>query len=162
RLSTDVWATPLTDDIRQAQDQENQFNREYMKRQGFEVDELQQAILGTNWMNILSSVGQGGVQTYSGDTDFGSEMNKIEGYPVVIDGKYFAKREGGKGEEDAEEESGGGLTGKLGRFAKKTISGEKKDSNEPVFTYYIEVIELTPASVGDDVFQVPAGYKKKD
>ncbi|MGB2906384.1 MAG: hypothetical protein WBB73_04745 [Candidatus Aminicenantaceae bacterium] len=160
RLSTDVWATPLSDDLRQAQEQENQFNREYMKRLGFDVDELQQAILGTNWMSILSSVGQGGVQPRSGGTDFGSEMKKIEGYPVVIDGKYFAKREGGPADEKAEE--GGGLKGKLGRFAKKAVSGDKKDSNEPAFTYYTEVIELDPASVGDDTFQVPAGYKKKD
>ncbi len=159
-LSTDIWTTPMTDDLRQAQDQENQFSREYMKRQGFEVDELQQTMLGTSWMNILSSAGQGGVQSPSGGTDFGAEMKKIQGYPVVIDGKYFAKREGGEAE--AEKESGGGLAGKLGGFAKKAISGSKKDSNEPAFTYLIEVLELDPASVGDEVFQVPAGYKQKD
>jgi len=160
RLSTDVWTTPLTDDLQQAQDQEIQFSREYMKRQGFEVDELQQAMLGTNWINILASAGQGGVQPLSGSPDFGAEMKKIQGYPVVIDGKYFAKREGG--EDEKEEESGGGLAGKLGGFAKKALSGSKKDSDEPAFTYTIEVIELDPALVGDKVFQVPAGYKKKD
>jgi hypothetical protein len=158
-LSTDVWTTPLTDDLQQAQDQEIQFSREYMKRQGFEVDELQQAMLGTTWINILTSAGQGGGQPRSGDADFGAEMKKIQGYPVVIDGKYYAKREGG---EEVEEESGGGLAGKLGGFAKKAISGSKKDSNEPAFTYLIEVIEFDPTAVGEEVFQVPAGYKKKD
>lgn len=158
-LSTDVWTTPLTDDLQQAQDQEIQFSREYMKRQGFEVDELQQAMLGTTWINILTSAGQGGGQPRSGDADFGAEMKKIQGYPVVIDGKYYAKREGG---EEVEEESGGGLAGKLGGFAKKAISGSKKDSNEPAFTYFIEVIEFDPTAVGEEVFQVPAGYKKKD
>ncbi len=159
-LSTDVWTTPMSEGLRQAQDQETQFSREYMKRQGFEVEELQQVMLGTSWMNILSSAGQGGAPSPSGGMDFGPEMKKIQGYPVVIDGKYYAKREGG--EAQAEEESGGGLAGKLGGFAKKAISGSKKDSNEPAFTYFIEVLELSPISVGDEVFQVPAGYKKKD
>ena len=158
-LFTEVWTTPLTDNLQKAQEQETQFSREYMKRLGFEVDELQTAMLGSNWINILASAGQGGMQPQSGSTEYSAEMKKIQGYPVVIDGKYFSKREGG---EEEEAKPGGGLAGKLGGFAKKAISGSKKDSNEPAFTYLIEVIEFDPTAFGDEVFQVPAGYKKKD
>ena len=159
RLSTDVWTTPLTGDILQAQEQENDFNKEYMQRLGFDVDELQQDILGTNWLSILSSMGKGGTAPQADGPQFSQEMNKIEGYPVVIDGKYYAKREGG--EEDEEEAGAGDVKGMLGKFAKKAIGGKKKDDNEPTFTYYIEVEELNPESVNDTDFLVPSNYKNK-
>ncbi len=158
RLSTDVWATPLTGDLQQAQKQENDFNKEYMQRLGFDVDELQQAILGTNWLSLLASMGKGGMAPQAEGSKFSQEMNKIEGYPVVIDGKYYAKREGGE-EEEEEEAEAGGVKGMLGRFAKKAISGKKKDDNEPAFTYYVEVKELNSDSVKDSAFQIPSNYK---
>ncbi len=161
-MTTDVWTTALTDDLKQAQQEENEFNREYMKRMGIDVDEMQQAILGTNWLSILSSVGKGGMSPQAGDSTFAKEMNKIEGYPVVIDGKYFAKREGG--EESEEEEDKVDVTnvkGTLGRFAKKAIKGKEKDDNEPVFSYYVEVVELHPEGVKDTAFVVPSTYKNK-
>ena len=160
RLATDVWTTPLTGDLKQAQEQENNFNKEYMKQLGFDVDELQQAILGTNWLSILSSMGKGGAAPQAQGSQFSQEMNKIEGYPVVIDGKYFAKREGGEQNEEEEAEAGD-VKGMLGKFAKKAISGQKKDDNEPAFTYYVEVKELKPDNVQDAAFQVPSNYKNK-
>lgn len=161
RMSTDVWATALTDDLKQAQEQENEFNREYMKRMGIDVDEMQQAILGTNWLSILASVGKGGMSPQANDSTFAKEMNKIEGYPVVIDGKYFAKREGGEETEEEEKVDVTNVKGTLGRFAKKAIKGKKKDDNEPVFTYYVEVKELRPDNVQESTFQVPTNYKNK-
>ena len=159
RLSTDVWTTPLTGDLEQAQKQENDFNKEYMQRLGFDVDELQQAILGTNWLSILSSMGKGGMAPQADDSQFSQEMNKIEGYPVIIDGKYYAKREGG--EEEEEEADATDVKGLVGRFAKKAIGGKKKDDNEPAFTYYVEVTELSSDSVKDSAFQIPSNYKNK-
>ncbi|MFC2141566.1 hypothetical protein ACFLR7_01360 [Acidobacteriota bacterium] len=161
RLSTDVWTTPLTGELQQAQEQENDFNKEYMQRLGFDVDELQQAILGTNWLSILSSMGKGGMAPQADGSQFSQEMNKIEGYPVIIDGKYYAKREGGEEDEEEEESDAGDVKGMLGKFAKKAIGGKKKDDNEPAFTYYVEVEELNPESVNDSAFQVPSNYKNK-
>ena len=37
-----------------------------------------------------------------------------------------------------------------------------KNSKEPAFTYFVEVIELDPAQVGDEDFKIPSNYKKKD
>ncbi|MGB2906595.1 MAG: hypothetical protein WBB73_05815 [Candidatus Aminicenantaceae bacterium] len=47
-----------------------------MKRLGFDIDAIQQDV-----------------------PDFTKEMQKIQGYPVIIDGKYYATKQGG--EEDA-------------------------------------------------------------
>ena len=127
-----------------------------MKRLGFDVDERQQAILGTNWLSILSSMGKGGAAPQAQGSQLSQEMNKIEGYPVLIDGKYFAEREGGEEDEEADATDVRGL---VGRFAKKAISGKKKDDSEPAFTYYVEVIELDSSNVSDSAFQIPSNYK---
>ena len=161
RLVTDVWTTPLTGDLQKAREEEQAFTRSYMESLGIDVDALQQSILGTNWLALLGSMSEEGQQRRHKGSNFSDEMKKIEGYPIVIDGKYFAKREGGDAEEDEEEDSGGGVKGMLGGLAKKALKKGKKDDNEPAFAYYTEIIEFSPASVGDDAFQVPANYKMK-
>ena len=49
----------------------------------------------------------------------------------------------------------------LGGLAKKALKKGAKDEKEPVFTYYTELIEFSPANVDDGAFQIPANYKKK-
>jgi hypothetical protein len=161
RMVTEVWTTPLTGDLQKARDEELAFIRSYMKSIGIDVDSLQQMILGTNWMALLGSMSEEGQQRRHKGSNFEDEMKKIEGYPVIIDGKYFAKREGGESEEDEDEDSGGGVKGMLGGLAKKALKKGSKNENEPAFTYYTELIEFSPAGVGDDAFQIPANYKKK-
>ena len=159
RLVTDVWTTPLTGDLQQAREEELAFNKSYMKSIGIDADSLEQMILGTNWLALLGSMSEDGQQSRHKGSDFADEMNKIEGYPVIINGKYFAQREGGDSDEN--EDSGGGVKKMLGGLAKKALSKGAKDENEPAFTYYTELIEFFPVDVSDDVFQIPANYKKK-
>jgi len=161
RLVTDVWTTPLTGDLQQAREEELAFTKSYMKSIGIDADSLQQMILGTNWLALLGSMSEDGQQRRHKGSDFADEMKKIEGYPVIIDGQYFAKREGGEAEENEEEDSGDDVKGMLGGLAKKALKKGSKNENEPAFTYYTELIEFSPAKVGDDAFQIPANYKKK-
>jgi hypothetical protein len=161
RLITEVWTTPLTGDVQKARDEEQAFTKAYMKSIGIDADFLQQTILGTNWLALLGSMSEEGQSRRHKGSNFADEMNKIEGYPVVIDGKYFAKREGGELEEEEDADSGGGVKGMLGGLAKKALKKGSKNVNEPAFTYYTELIEFNPVNVGDDAFQVPANYKQK-
>jgi hypothetical protein len=163
RLVTDVWTTPFTDDIKQCQKEEISFSREHMKAMGIDLDQMQADILGTNWLSIFTQMGGEGARADQNTAEFSKEMKKIQGYPVVIDGKFYSSREGGEAEEK-EEESGGGIGGRLGGLAKKALSkkSDKPDENQPSFSYYTEVIELHPASLDESAFQVPANYKKKD
>ena len=90
-------------------------------------------------------------------------MKKIKGYPILVDGKFYQTKEGGPAEE--EEEKGGGVKKMFGGLAKKALKkglSRKKKGNEPAFTYYLEVLELQPASITPETITVPAGYKKKD
>ncbi len=161
RLVTDVWTTPLTGGVQQARAEEMQFTKAYMNSIGIDADSLQQTILGTNWLALLGSMSEEGQQRRHKGQGFSEEMKKIQGYPVIIDGKYFAKREGGEAEEEEDEESGGDVKKMLGGLAKKALKKKPKNVDEPAFTYYTELIEFSPAKVGDDAFQVPANYKKK-
>jgi len=162
RLLTDVWTTPLSGDFQKSQEAENQFTREYMKRLGWNVDSTQQDILGTSWMAVLSSLGEGGAARKQDTSQFASEMSKIKGYPVVIDGKYYAAREGDEKQKEKKDE-GSGLKGKLGSFAKKAVKKDSKsDADEPLFSYYTELVEFVPVDVNDSEFAVPANYKKKN
>jgi hypothetical protein len=78
----------------------------------------------------------------------------------MLSGKVAKKTKREGGEEDEEEEAEAeDVKGMLGRFAKKAIGGKKKDDNEPAFTYYVEVKELTSDSVKDSAFQIPSNYK---
>ena len=87
-------------------------------------------------------------------------MEKIKGYPVVVDGKYYSEREGG--EEASSESEEGGIRGKLGGLAKKVLTKKSKSTEVlPSFTYYTELIELNTSQLNDSVFQVPSNYKKR-
>jgi len=159
RLSTTIWATPYTDEIKSAHEEEMKFSREYLKRLGIDMNEFQQEMLGTNWFSVFRGLNQAERAPMEDASIYGKEMNKIKGYPVVIDGKYFTSREGEKEEEEEKPKSAKKI---FGKFAKKALKKTPKDvEEEPAFAYYIELIELSPANVSETELKVPADYKKK-
>jgi hypothetical protein len=162
RLLTDVWTTPFTDEINQAQQEELNFSKELMSSMGFDYSEQQQDILGITWMTMFGQMDQQSSSTKKNLTEFSEEMGKIEGYPVIIDGKYYSKKEGGEGAPSQQEE-GTNVRKMLGNFAKKALSRKSKTSaDEPAFAYYTELLAFSPESVDPDEFQPPAGYKQKE
>lgn len=158
RLFTIVWTTPLTGTIKQCQDEEMSFSREYMSRIGLDLDEIQQEILGTNWLSLLTSISHEKGSPSHNVSQFGEEMKKIKGYPVIIDGKFYSSKQGGKEEAESPD-----VKKFFGRFAKKAMKNKSKneDVQKPAFSYYNELIEFILADVGADEFQVRADYKKK-
>ena len=162
RLLTDVWTTSLTEKINKSQQEELDFSKKLMSSMDFEYSELQQNILGTTWMTMFGQMDQQSSSSKKSSADFSKEMGKIEGYPVIIDGKYYSKKEGGEGAPGQEEE-GTNVRKMLGNFAKKTLS-KKSESlpDEPAFAYYTELLAFSPESVSADEFKPPIGYKQKD
>ena len=162
KLLTTVWTTPLSDDINLCRQEEANFAREYMKQIGLTTDELQQQILGTQWQTLFAQMDTSRQDPRQEASQFADEMDKIKGYPVVIDGKYFSTRQGGE-QAQAEEETQRGARKMLGRLAKKVLQKKKREptSEEPSFSYYVELMEIIPGNVEPSVFQVPSGYKKK-
>ncbi|MHB8094721.1 MAG: hypothetical protein ACYDH0_07240 [Candidatus Aminicenantales bacterium] len=163
RLETEIWATPYSDVIRKALDEEQKYFREYMKAIGLDQDKLQQDMLGSSWLSILNGLNAAkGRPSASADAaKAAGEMKKIQGYPVVIDGQYFATSVSPQGE--AEEGSGGGKGGLLGGLAKKAFKKKPAEdaAAEPSLAYRIELQELSLVDLSDADFQIPEGYKKK-
>lgn len=158
-LSTEVWTTPLSGGILQAQEEEARFSGEYMKVLGLELPARENEILGQAWLNLLSQLKQGEEAPRLETKNVAKEMKKIEGYPVLISGQFFSSTE--EGEEEAKQ--AGGARGLVGGLAKSVLKKKPKEGEdkEPAMTYYFELVELNLASLSEADFQVPAGYKKK-
>lgn len=163
RLFTIVWTTPITDAIKIAQIEEMNFTKEYMKRIGLDMDMIQKDILGTNWFSLFGKMSKTDDETWRSGLRFKKEMDKIKGYPVLIDGKYYSTSQETEEAEEKEETDIRDAKKILGRFAKKVLKKKPKtgEEQEPILTYYTELIEFSPASVGENEFQVPTNYKKK-
>jgi len=157
-LNTDVWTTPLNADLKAGREVEFAFAREYFKKIGMSGDLEQQEFLGLNWMTMLASLDPTGRRPRLSMPGNASEMKKIQGYPIVVDGKYFTKVEGG--EQQAQEEEGGRNI--LGKLAQGVLGGKSKDdSSEPTLSFYSEVLEANRTDLSPEAFQVPAGFKEK-
>lgn len=159
KMTTLVWTTPMSGELQAAQAEELKFSRAYLKAIGLDADVLKRDVLGGQWVQLLSSMNPANPSPSPKGQQVANELKKIEGYPIVIDGKYFAIRP--EGEKKAEEEGGGGLSlGKLamGALKKKPKPGEDQ---EPAISYYIEIQQLASAQLDETAFQVPAGYKQK-
>lgn len=170
KLESAVWTTPVSDTLQQAQAEEMKFTRAYMQKLGINLDQSQRDILGMSWMTMLDAFGRPRSKPKQDLSQAAAEMQKIKGYPIVIDGKYDVasqKPAGAAGGEtaQAEEESPKGVTGAVGGFLKKTLKKKPADTGpkveEPTLTYRIEVLEISTPSLGAGDFQVPADYKKK-
>jgi len=159
RLNTDVWTTAFNADLKAGREAEFAFGRDYFKKLGMSGDVDQQEFLGLNWLTILSSLDVTGSRPRFQAANAASELKKIQGYPVVVDGKYFSEVQGGAQQPAQEEESGGGILGKL---AKGVLDRKSKDdSSEPILSFYTEILEANRADLGPEDFQAPSNFKEK-
>jgi len=163
RLETAVWATPMTDAFKAAQAEEQAFYQGYLKAVGLNQEKLQQDVLGTEWIGLLAAFDPaGGKSKLTPDqAAVAREMKKIEGYPVVVDGKYFPAPKAKA--QEAEESSGGGLGGALGRLGGSLLKKKPNPEEEkaPAVSFYTELVSLSAAALDPSELQVPATYKKK-
>jgi hypothetical protein len=170
RLDTAVWTTPMSDTLREAQAEEMKFNQAYLEKIGITIDPSQRDVLGMSWISMLDAFGRPGAKPKQDSSKAAAEMKKIQGYPIVIDGKYDVKgvkprAEAGAETAESEEQSPADVKGAIGGFLKKSLKKKPTDTvpktDEPTLTYRIETLEVTTPSLSADDFQVPAGYKKK-
>jgi hypothetical protein len=168
RLESLVWTTPMTGALEKAREEEANFSQAYLEKIGIDVDKMQQDILGTNWLALLGTMSRDKGKARPDTSKFVEEMKKIHGYPVVIDGKYYATSQKPTAEtaEQEQEETPKDMKRALGGLLKKTLKKKpattEEAANEPALTYYTEVVELSLADLGTNDFQVPATYKKKE
>lgn len=166
-LFTEVWTTKTTAEMEQARQQEMEFSRVYLEKIGIDLDQEQYDMLGMNWLNMFRALSQSRNENERfEDKSWVEEMQKIEGYPVLIDGNYFAIRPQQKQQQPAEAEETTDVRDvkkMFGGFLKKAIKKKdkpKKKGPEAAFSYRTELVNLQVREVGP--LAVPADYKKID
>jgi hypothetical protein len=166
RLESLVWTTSLNETLQKAREEEMKFFRTYMAKIGLDVEKAQQDILGTNWLSIFDSLGKAKGQPSRDYSKAARELQKIQGYPIVVDGKYFVTGQKAAGEAGGEsQEEATDVKGRIGGLLKKSLKKKPADAaasaSEPALSYYTEVLEVSTPDLGAGDFQIPAGYKKK-
>ncbi|MCX6565785.1 MAG: hypothetical protein NTW38_05090 [Candidatus Aminicenantes bacterium] len=160
KLETATWTTPMTNDLAAAQAEEMAFSQSYLKAVGLDTKDFQKDVLGTQWLGLLAAFDpiNGQSQMTVDSEKLASEMSKIQGYPIVIDGKYFPMPKFKKAE--SEPSTGGGIAGKVigGLFKKKA---KPEEENAPAVAFYTEITALSASALDPASIQVPAGYKQK-
>ena len=162
-LFTEIWTTPKTGSIERAQGIEEGFNKNYLGEMGFDSVATTNMVLGTSWINLFRQTGEQNMENPDASTpDAIKEMNKIEGTPIVVDGKFFVLSDK-KTEEKTEEKKDKGLNVKkrLGGFLRRAVEKKKEEPKgpQPAITYHTEVVRWDVTSPQSDWFTVPTDYK---
>ncbi len=163
-LFTEIWTTPKSGSIEQAQGIEDGFNKNYLGGMGFDSLANTNMVLGTTWIDLFKQTGEeSNMEKPDASTpDAIKEMNKIEGVPIVIDGKFFVLSDK-KTEEKPEEKKDKSLNVKkrLGGFLRRAVEKkkEKPKGPQPAITYHTEVVRWEVTSPQTDWFTVPSDYR---
>lgn len=168
-LFTEIWTTPKTNAIAQGEGIENEFNKNYLGGMGIDAAATREMILGTSWVNLFQKTGQQDnmEKPNASNQDAINEMNKIEGSPILIDGKFFVlpdnKNEQNDGEKEEKKDNGLNVKKRFGGFLRRTVEKkkEKPKGPQPAITYHTEVVQWEVTSVQTDWFTVPSDYKLK-
>lgn len=152
-ITSAMW---LTNDV--ADNQELvAFNRKFVEKLGMDMSAGAQ--------NMLAAL-QSNPQLANAMKKLAEESKKMQGFSVLTESKFEIVAEPGSGQtqqmskEDQEKmaklpKSFGGL---LGKMVPKQSSGDASGSNV-LYESTQETTEFTTASLGADLFKVPAGYK---
>jgi hypothetical protein len=166
-LFTMIWTTQLSAQQEKAIQEEQSFHIEYMQALGMETNPLFDDIMGTSWMAMFSQMKKESRDASAEDKrrfdQFTNEVEKLKGYPVLIDGSYFqinpnAKKQEEKKEEAPDVTSVGGL---FGSITKEMTKADAPVGPQAAFSYYTEILGLEFQTVDIDRFGAPNGYERK-
>lgn len=177
-MTSDIWATPWTSDLRKAMDEETKFQKAYLKKLGVDLSAQDQRRFGLDTARLMLAAA--GPEIEKALVKLAREMSAIDGYPIVTETAWRspAPGEAAKGESaDEEEESelsgaegadsiGGAAMGFLGGMAKNAAKKKVKqaatpDAGKPAISIRTEVKAIDTAKIPDATFEIPVGFKKK-
>jgi hypothetical protein len=186
-MTTDIWATPWTKELRQAVDEEAKFAKAYLKKLGLEVNPADRDRYGLQGATML--LGSAGPEVEGALKKLVKELGSLDGYAVVTETTWRSpapeqpKGKPAKEPEDDEEEGsalndaagagsiGGAAAGFLGGMAKRAAKKKAKQKvkehveaamGKPAFSVRHEVLSVDVSPVPSEKFELPAGFKKKD
>jgi hypothetical protein len=161
-MTTDLWNTPLTDQLKQAQAIEAEFNRSYTKKLGVELAPEETDRLGAGM--LTSMYGLDPKETAGKMDEVGKEMAKVVGYPIVTEVKWQVKNDSTAKKPEPKEEPEEPPTSLRGlvanKIAKQVAADNKPKEEDVVFSSYHEVKSVSLDAVPETSFEIPDGYKK--
>ena len=169
-MTSDLWTTPETDEIRALQKAELEFTQAWLKKIGWDMTDKEAQKMGLAMIGAM--IGGDEESFRKGAKEVAEKMAKIKGYPIGTGVTWKVKAPGGEavkkgGESEGMPDLSKGLGGLMSAFGKKVAKGggesaAKGDAGgaKTVFDTYTEVRKISTASLPDADFVPPAGYKK--
>jgi hypothetical protein len=158
-MTTDLWNTPLTDQLKKARAIETEFNRSYAKKLGVELTPDETNRLGAGM--LTSMYGLDPKETAGKMEEIGQEMAKVEGYPIVTEVKWQVKNDSTAKRPEPKEETEEPPTGLGGLIANKLAPKPPASPGQGVvFSSYHEVKSVSLDAIPETAFEIPEGYKK--
>jgi hypothetical protein len=161
-MTTDLWNTPLTDQLKKAQAIEAEFSKKQMQKLGVSLSPEEANQLGAGM--LTSMYGLDAKETAGKLEQVGKEMAKAEGYPIVTEVKWQVKNDSTARKPEPKEEpeepptSIGGFIGN--KIAKQIAKDEKPKEEGVMFSSYHEVKSVSLDAIPETAFEIPEGYKK--
>lgn len=167
-MTMDIWATPFTDKLRTAELVQAEFNRKLAAKMSSKLSPAEADRYGLNMMTTMYGVDS--KDAVAKMAQLKTEMDKVEGYPIITDLKWQMKADEPKpaavADEPEDEEPAtasplGGLGSMLGNaLGKKLNNAQPAASADVLFTSYVEVKSVAVADVPAAEFEIPQGYTK--
>ena len=165
-MTTDLWTTPLTDDLEKAKAAQDEFNRAYAKKLGAEMDAAQMQEMGSAM--LASMYGVDSREAATGLAKVSAEMQKVEGYPIVTEVTWQLKPDSASAAaakpepKEEEEERPTSIVNALSQKVAKAIVKEPKEpaKKDVLFSSHMEVKSVATAEIPAANFEIPEGFKK--
>jgi hypothetical protein len=160
-MTTDMWNTPLTDQLKKARAIEAEFSKKLMQKLGVSLSPEEANQLGAGM--LTSMYGLDAKETAGKLEEVGKEMAKVEGYPIVTEVKWQVKNDSAARKPEPKEEPEEPPTSLGGLIASKLAPKPTAKADEGViFSSYSEVKSVSLDAVPETEFEIPTGYKKVD
>lgn len=173
-----LWNAPEDAELKKMKAEEMQFSGKYMEVIGLDKDWFAEDKLGLQWFKIMNSLKQAG-KGEKGESEpkiSGRDLEKIkkiEGYPLLVEGKFRTKDmnrpEGEEAKMEEDEDNidvskglGGFLGGKLKKSLKKEKQTKSSDGWVELFSFTQETISFSTANVPDDQLTIPSDFQKEE
>lgn len=166
-MTSDLWTTPETSEIRALQKEEKEFTEAWLKKIGWDMSNADAQKLG---LGMMAGMFGDEFSMQKGAKDVAEKMSKVKGFPIATGIKWRLKSSGGKAEKEGRASGEGvpdiakGLGGLMSAFGKKAGNGAGSSGDsggeKTAFESYSEIRKISGAGLSDEDFTVPAGYKK--
>jgi len=148
-------------DFIKANNEKMAFNKKYFELIGTEFNDEYEHMLGLSWINIVKKNDENNGASSADSKKAISELEKLKGYPVVIDGHYYTRKIDPNAPKAEKPKMSGGFGGMFNKIAKSVaanvVSDEGRNYVEQL-SYYIETTSLGFDTLAKDSFEVPGNF----